>query len=380
MVKHIYLLIGIVFALLPGCTGNVESTNSSSSPDRLLYARRFTIEKNKDFTRVRIINPWQNAGNVSMEYLLVKKGSPVPEGKDSSRVIFVPVKKIICMSVTHAAMISALGEDNSISAVSGKGLVYSPELRARFGKGEIPDVGYEAGLNNELILKIAPDLVMMYGVGGESAGYISKIRELGIRVLFNADYLETGALAKAEWIKLLGALYCKEEIADSIFNAESRLYEEIINITSNVEEKPKVLLGLPYKDVWYISPGNSYISNIIADAGGEYLWSGTEADEAMPFGLENVYMHALDADFWFNTGTASSLNEILAVDPRFADLPCFKKGNIYNNNLRINDTGGNDYWETGSVHPHLILRDIALILHPDLFGNNESLIFYRKLQ
>ncbi|MGE5420913.1 MAG: ABC transporter substrate-binding protein, partial [Chloroflexota bacterium] len=76
----------------------------------------------------------------------------------------------------------------------------------------------------------------------------------------------------------------------------------------------------------------------------------------------------------------SSLNEILAVDPRFSELPCFRSGNVFNNNKRLNETGGNDYWETGSVHPHLILRDIAMILHPELFGNGDSLIFYKQLR
>ena len=52
---------------------------------------------------------------------------------------------------------------------------------------------------------------MMYGIGSESAGYVGKIKELGIKVIFNADYLETDPLGKAEWIKLFGALYCKEE-------------------------------------------------------------------------------------------------------------------------------------------------------------------------
>ena len=51
----------------------------------------------------------------------------------------------------------------------------------------------------------------MYGIGSESAGYVGKIKELGIKVIFNADYLETDPLSKAEWIKLFGALYCKEE-------------------------------------------------------------------------------------------------------------------------------------------------------------------------
>jgi iron complex transport system substrate-binding protein len=98
----------------------------------------------------------------------------------------------------------------------------------------------------------------------------------------------------------------------------------------------------------------------------------------MPMGLENVYIKALSADFWLNTGTADSRGEILSLDARFAELPCFIQGNLFNNNNRINVNGGNDYWESGSLYPDLILNDIASILHPELFPD-WKLYYYKKL-
>ena len=144
-----------------------------------------------------------------------------------AKVIMVPVQKIVCMSTTHVAMISALGEENSIAGMSGTGFIYSGELKSRAEEGLIKDVGYEANLNKELILKIMPDITMIYGVGSESSGYVGKIEELGIKVIYNADYLETDPLGKAEWIKLFGALYCRENMADSIFNAEAEAYNNL---------------------------------------------------------------------------------------------------------------------------------------------------------
>ena len=172
-------------------------------------AERFTLEKKNGYTEIAIINPWQGAKNVNQTYRLVKRGSKLPEGHDSSSVIFVPLEKIICMSTTYIAMISALGEEKSIAGVSGTGFIFSPEIIKRVKKSLIEDVGFEASLNNELILKISPDLIMIYGIGSESAGYVGKIKELGIKVIINADYLETEPLNRAEWIKLFGALYCK---------------------------------------------------------------------------------------------------------------------------------------------------------------------------
>ena len=94
--------------------------------------------------------------------------------------------------------------------------------------------------------------------------------------------------------------------------------------------------------------------------------------------LETVYLKALNADFWLNAGTAESRADISAIDNRLADLECFRKDNIFNNNRRMSIGGGNDYWESGSVNPHLILEDIATILHPGLFQDRE-LYYYKNL-
>jgi iron complex transport system substrate-binding protein len=369
--------------LIKSCSGKMENGNYEGKTNNetiISRAGRFSIIKKDSTTLVTIINPWQGAENINLVYHLVKRGSPLPEGLDSSEVIFVPLKKIICMSTTHIAMIVALGEEKSISGVSGPQYVFTDKIVQNIKKGAVADVGYEAGLNKELILSIAPDLVMMYGIGSESAGYVAKIKELGIHVMFNADYLETDPLGKAEWLKLFGALYCKEEIADSIFYSESEAYNSIrIMVDSNYSFRPKVMLGLPYKDTWYISPGNSFISKLIADAGGDYLWKDTDSELSMPYGIENVYLKALDADFWFNIGTIKSRDDITVVDQRLNKLPCFVKGNLFNNNGRITLEGGNDYWESGTVHPHLILEDIAAVLHPELFPDHK-LFFYRKIE
>jgi iron complex transport system substrate-binding protein len=375
-----YLFIFSLFAI-SGCGRNSKelADKAAESGNEIKSAKRFAIFRHKDSTEVRIINPWQGATEVTQIYHLVKRGTMLPAGIDSSSVIFVPVKKIISMSTTHLSMISALGEQQSVAGVSGTGFIYSEELMQRAKQGLISDVGYEANLNKELILKIHPDLIMIYGIGSESSGYLGKLKELGIRVIINADYLETDPVSRAEWIKLFGALYCKEDLADSLFNSEVNEYAKLKSfIVNNSSERPKVLLGLPFKDTWYISPGNSFISKMIGDAGGEYLWSDTKSAVSMPYGIENVYLRGLKADYWLNIGTVNSKNDISAIDPRLNDLPCFKTGNLYNNNNRVTSQGGNDYWEGGILYPHLILKDIAAILHPGLFPGYE-LMFYRKV-
>ena len=379
--KTIFNLWLVLILVITGCGNNPSSTHDlkRDNYEAIGVAERFSLEKSDKYTVLTIKNPWQGAGNVNQVYYLLKRGEKIPEGADSTSVIFVPVKKIICTSTTHIAMISALGMESTISGMSGLQYLYDPKVLLLAKTGQIAEVGYDSNLNKELIIEIAPDLVMLYGVGSEATSISGKLKELGVRVLFNADYLEIYPLQKAEWIRVFGALYCMEDEADSLFKAESESYNAIKSFIKNeIITRPRVLLGLPFRDTWYISPGNSFISKIIDDAGGEYIWRSTESDVSMPRGIEAVYNKAVNADFWLNIGAASSVNDITSLDPRLGELPCFINGKMFNNNKRLGSSGGNDYWESGSAYPHLILKDIASILHPGLFTEHE-LFYYRKL-
>jgi iron complex transport system substrate-binding protein len=375
-------LLMILTVLINSCNGDRTVRNSGSESrlnGNIIYAERLKIEKYEGYSKVTITNPWQGAENVNQVFYLTNRGSVIPGINDSASVITVPVGKIICMSTTHIAMISALGEENSIYGMSGAGYIYSENLLTRVRKGLLPDVGFDFNLDKEMILKISPDLIIMYGVGSESEGYVGRIKDLGIRILYDADYLETHPLGKAEWIKLFGALFCRENLADSLFESESEAYSQIRSMISGSSRySPKVLLGLPFKDTWFISPGNTFISKLIDDAGGSYLWKDLQSSYSMPFGIENVYMKAMYADYWLNIGDVTTREEIMMIDPRLKELPCYRRGHLYNNNKRVTNEGGNDYWETGAVKPHLILKDIGSILHPEIFAGSD-LYFYRRI-
>jgi iron complex transport system substrate-binding protein len=383
MSKPVLYLFITLSLLTVSCTGKKNNSfeNTLPSINRIVKkAERFSLQKTDSCTILTINDPWQRAEGIRQIYYLVKKETRHHFKGSSESLIFVPVERMICMSTTHLAMITALGRKDAVVGVSGSDFIYDRALSERIRSGIISDVGFEAGLNNELIIKSDPDLIMMYGIGSESAGYISKIRELGYKVMFNADYLETDPLGKAEWIRVFGALFCMEERADSIFNSVYESYNQLKKfIEQNTVTKPEVLLGMPYRDTWFVSPGNSYISNLIKDAGGKYMWQDIESSYSLPYSLETVYLKSLKADFWINIGNMNSKNEIASFDHRFAKIPVFMRDNLYNNNKRISPGGGNDYWESGAINPQIILNDIASIIHPGLFSDYE-LFYYKKIE
>ncbi|MFZ0283114.1 MAG: ABC transporter substrate-binding protein, partial [Bacteroidales bacterium] len=371
-----FAICSLALVVLPvSCTGKRKPGHETGINAQMLivsHAKKFKIELRDGYSQVSVLDPWQGATNVVQSWFLLPRGKKPPAGIDTAEIIYVPVKNIVCLSTTHLAMISALDEAGSVTGFSGTKFIFDRELEEYVNNGSIREIGYEDNLNKELIAELNPDMVMVYGVGSESSGYTGKLKELGIKVFFNADYLEMDPLGKAEWIKLMGALYCKERLADSIFSSVEEKYTRLRSfISEKTGKRPDVLLGLPFRDTWYISPGNSYISKLIQDAGGNYLWKDKESPVAFPSSLEAVYLKALQAEYWLNIGTADSKTGICAVDPRLADLESFRLGNLFNNNKRISIGGGNDYWESGSINPQIVLADIAAILHPELFPDAE---------
>ena len=345
------------------------------------YATHFRITDSTDYTLLEIIEPWQGATGVIQKWYMVRDDHTlISQLPDDGVVLKVPLTRIVCMSATHVSMVSALVMGARICGVSGIGLIYDIAVRNAISSGSIREVGYDENMNRELLAEMNPDIVVAYGVGSESVSHHLKLAEMGLKVMYNADYLETHPLGKAEWIKVFGLLFGVSHIADSIFKASAEEYNNVKEIVAASEkDRPLIMLGLPWKESWYISPGNSYIGKMIEDAGGRYLWNDLISEFSMPYNLENVYVRAIDADFWINPGSATRLSDIVAIDHRLSTLKVFSGKRIYNNNKMITRSGANDYWETGTLRPGLILKDMAVIFDGDLL-RGDTLRFFRQLQ
>lgn len=377
-------LLFIMFFIISSCSNKSESSlnNDKNIPfDKinLRYAEGFTIEKKDNCKFVTIKNPWQGAENVEYKYALVNKNEKNPKLPGNYKIIKTPINRVICLSTTHIAFIDVLEETESIVAISGTDYVNNSKIRKRIDNNKVLDIGYDNSLNYELIVSLKPDLVITYGVGGYVAGYNQKLNDLGIQTMIIAEYLEDDPLGKLEWIKLIGLFYDKEEQANEYFNRAMREYNKLLVLTEQIENKPKVLFGLPWKDVWYVPGGKSFMAKMVEDAGGDYIWKSNESRESLPFGIESIFANASDAEVWINTGSVNEKSDILKVDERFKNFEPFKNGKIYNNNLRINQFGGNDYWETGLIEPHVVLKDMIKIFHPDILLNYQ-LVYYKIIE
>jgi len=293
--------------------------------------------------------------------------------------ILIPIKRAVCMSSTHVGFMGVLNAQPVIVGISGTDYVNNPHVWERIAEGEIAEVGYDQSLNYELVSRLKPDVIFAYGVSSESSSFIGKLKELGLQVVIVPDYLETSPLGRAEWIKFFGAFLGKQNLADSIFSVVESNYKRLSQITQSVSYRPKVFLNLPFKDIWYFPGSENYFAQFINDAGGNYVFPELQGSRSHPVSTEVAYRAGLECDVWLNPGTAISLSDITDTDLRFADFKAFQTGMVYNNYKRIGPGGGNDFWESGVVHPDFILRDLIKIFHPALLPN-DSLYFYKQLE
>ncbi|MEE4196096.1 MAG: ABC transporter substrate-binding protein [Bacteroidales bacterium] len=371
----------LFFLLIISCHSATEKNlpgNIQEHAVEIKYAQGFSITDYNSYKLLTIYNPWQGAKRVEYRYALVHDKTGNVAIPDDAIKIAIPLQKVICLSTSHIAYLEVLDEIHSIRGVSGTKFVNNPRLLEKIGQDQIKDVGFENHLNYELITGMKPDVVITYGIGSEVSSYTQKLHDLGIETMIIPEYLETHPLGKLEWIKFIAALYDKEDKANAYFQQVEKEYLSLTEKVREVAKKPNVLFGLPWKDTWYVPGGNSFLAKMVEDAGGEYLWSSNASRESIPLDIENVFVKAHDADVWLNTGTVRQKEEILKVDDRFEDFKPFSKGSIYNNNKRENPWGGNDYWEKGTVEPHLILKDMIKIFHPELLPDH-SLIYYRYI-
>lgn len=372
----------LVLLLLTACFNRetVEDTGSSRQDFSFTrYATGFEVDQLQDYDLVHVYDPWQKSKNVTFSYLLGEDPGRVPDSLNILPFIPTPVQRVITLSTTHIAMIESLGESETIMGISGADLIYDTIMNKRIRRGEVIDVGYDRTLNYEMIVSLKPDVLFMYGVESRIREIADKLVELGIPVVFCGDYLEKHPLGKAEWIRFFSLFFRKEHEAAMKFARIDSSYRVMAEMTAQLEEKPFVLTGLPWKDTWYVAGGNSFAARLIADAGGRFLWNDTESSEAIPLDIESVFSRAVRADVWINPGAATSLEDLVRFDERFRKLDVVRQGRVFNNNARMNPSGGNDYWESGAVRPDLILADLIKVFHPDIMEDHQF-IYYRKLK
>ncbi len=372
----LYILIIYVFCF--ACIRGKQDTREPVVPSASMkYAKGFSIEEVNGYKVITVHQAWKNA-NKSIQYVLTKAGQPLPTEFPGGILVQIPVKTIICLSTTHAPFIDLLGESEKIVGFSGIKYISTPSIANRIKQGKIKEVGQENGINLEVMLGLQADLTIAYMMNEADKSY-EQMQRAGIKVAVNSEYLEENPLGQAEWIKFFAAFFDKEARADSIFNEIEREYLAISNLAKYQTNKPLVFTNIPYGGTWYVAGGRSFVATLIKDAGAAYVFDQDTTQGSVPMSIETVFNQAQKADFWLNVSDFNLLDDLKSLDRRFSEFEAMQKGNIFNNNNKVNENGGIAYWELGVARPDIVLKDLVKIFHPHILPQYE-LYFYKKLK
>lgn len=373
------LILLSLAALLSGCrpTAEISLDDFTETLYRPAYASGFEILGRPDgkSTLIRITDPWQGAEGVGCNLLIDRDGDIEVATTPELQCIKGDARRIVCMSSSYVAMLSAIGETDRVVGVSGIDFISDPCIAA--ARDKVGDVGYDSNIDYELLTALRPDLVLLYGIAA-SSGIETKLLELGIPYIYMGEYIEQSPLGKAEWLVASAEIVGCREKGENAFRPIEERYTALKNeVAENVLDAPSAMLNTPYGDSWFMPPTGSCMARLIADAGGHYIYTANDTDSSLPIDLEEAAVLTSRADMWLNA-QAADLADLRRRFPKFADARCVRNGYVYNCDRRTNPSGGNDFWESGVVRPDLVLRDLVKIFHPELV--DDGFVYYRKLE
>lgn len=341
----------------------------------LQYATNFSVQKKEEQTLIEIQSPWKNAESTK-QYLLYPKAKPTPTTHPNAIKIGVPVEKIICTSTVDIAFLDALGARDKIVAISNGDYVYNPAIRQAIATQKITEIGGNNTIDYEKALMTQADLAFIYSIS--ATNNYKKFEELNIPTVFMADFMEQSPLGRTEWLYFVAHFLGVEEKAATLFDSIATQYQAIQQKAAQQTNKPTVLTGAVYEGTWYIAGGNSLMAQLIADAGGDYLWSDNQELSGVPLDFEAVYPKAIHADCWINMSHYTNKADLLAADERYEAFQTIQTGRLFNYFKRATPNGGTDIFESAIVHPERVLKDLSLIFQ---YKNPpaSALFYYQQL-
>ncbi len=342
-------------------------------PDKVAF-RHATQLKLEYRGHYKLITFTPNVNGDVVRYVLVQRGTPVPDLPEIhhplTHVFEVPLERVSLGSMRYGGASDLLGVQERISLVSGLRSITTPSILANLQSG-ITSEDY----STEMQLDRQVDAAMGYYSSRGEALAMMKDRELGINRVGMAEHLEPTLLAKSEWLKFFALFFNREKIANEKFDEIERSYNEtkakVQEKLARVSHRPKVLVNYRSGGVWQVYGGLNAFAQLIADAGGEYLFKDLPYRHSLydlPF--EAVYDRGAEADVWIVGPDLSS--QFADGKPRFDErLKKLKAAQNFFVSYNPTKERRNPWWDQARINPHIELLDYVNSIHPELVPEHE---------
>ena len=385
---HILLWFSaLLLGLLSGCgnttqQGDLNHTSNAEKdyfPDKVevKHSIGFDITYHQSYKLLHIFRHYNDVVD-TVTYTLLQKGTDSPQLGYPE--IAIPAERIVSLSTTHLGFFDLLDALENLKGIETKQYVSNDGIRKSVEEGKVLEMSPAGTLNVESVIDLNTDVLLAVGYPNSQNEAYQQLERVGIPVLLNADWQEKDLLGRAEWVKLLAVLLNKEKLVNEKFDAIEKEYNSVLEL---VGQKPKTepltITGIALGDAWHVAGGRSFAYELLKLVKADYPWKNDTSTGSIKLDFETVYEFGLKADFWIAPGSAKSKAEILQRDSRYADFKAYKNNNIYNIFGRYTEGGGNDYYEQGVIEPHVILKDIVKIFHPELLPDHQ-LVYHAQLK
>ena len=333
-------LLPILLTLLcfVGCAQH--SAEQGSVPTGNKYATGFQITETDTGVVVEVFQPYQR--------LCVRE----------------PLRRLGTMSTVQVGFLYALDAIDCLAAVCNPELIYTPV------KGDEIDLGDSMKPSAERTLQAGLDALLAVNYGQYDNLEAARIEKLGVFTMYINEWQEGTPLARAEWIRVFGALTGKLPQADSIFNEVESKYISLSakrsvspkDGLSSVSEAVSIMSGNNFRGTWYVPSGQDSLAYLFKDAGASYPFYDNNRETSIPLTIEETLHYFHDADVWVGAG-GNSLSELAQMDEKHTWFKAYKEGRVYNWRKQRFPSGANNFWERGVVHPEEMLEDVIHILN-----------------
>lgn len=368
MNKYLVLNILSFFIIVTLCAScGSRKTAGGEQGDTLLmrHAQLLQMVDFGSYTEVSVQNPWHK-GQLLHRYFLVKKGAEPDESSLRQRgtVVRVPLTHTVAFTTVHASLLQQLQAESALAGMADVEYVHSPSLKQLCKSGKIVNVGSSLSPDVERIIALQPD-AMFLSPFDNSGGY-GKVGELGVPVIECADYMESTALGRAEWIRFYGLLTGREHLADSIFRQVETNYQELCRKASQTKTRPTLLMDKLTGSVWYVPGGKSTLGSMLRDAAVSYVFADDTHAGSVALPFEKVLEQGSTATLWLLRYESPlretyTLQTLLSEYHGYARMKAFQHGQCYGC-----DTRSSLFYEEVPFRPDLLLSDFITLAHPEL--------------
>ena len=355
------ILFTFLLALLSSCGGRSKTASviEAEKAIPLRYAENLSLSATEDYTIARLRNPWDTT-RILHTYVLVDKEKSLPADLPEGTLVRTPLSKAVVYSSVHCGLLNQIGALKSIGGVCDLKYIKLQEVQDGCRTGSIADVGNGMNPDIEKIIDLHPDAIMLSPF--ENSGGYGRVEKLNIPIIECADYMETSALGRAEWMRFYGLLFGKEKEADSLFAEVERKYLTLRDQVKEISPKPTVITELKTGGTWYVPGGNSTMAKVYADAGARYIFADIPQSGSAALAFETVFDKGQHADYWlikYNQQVDKTYRELKSDYAPYANFDAFRNRKVYGCN-----TGRIPFYEEVPFHPELLLEDLVKVFHP----------------